>query len=233
MMATVRPMTSSRDVLDLAEPAALLGHPARSAIVLTLMGGRSVPATELARAARIRPSTASEHLARLLDGGLVAVDRRGRHRYYRLAGPHVAEAIEAFGAITDRAPSVPRPDVLPELALVRSCYRHVAGRIAVALAQGAVGDDLGLTARGKDRIEQIGVDLNGLAAADRSPIRTCNDWTERRPHIGGAVGAAVLAALLERGWLVRIQRTRALRVTAVGRAELGAVLDVRIDDLLG
>jgi DNA-binding transcriptional ArsR family regulator len=217
---------------DIAPVAALLGDPARARMAQALHDGRALPAGELARRARIAASTASEHLARLVDAGLLAVERTGRHRYYRLASLEVAHAIEALAAIAPPA----RPRTLREatigdaLAEARTCYDHLAGRLGVALAEalvarGAVedrGDAFVLGPGATVLLEQLGIDS---LSKGRPPVLRCLDWSERRPHVAGALGAALCARALEAGWVERLPTSRAVRVTPAGRrafASLGA-----------
>lgn len=196
---------------ELARVAAALGDPARSRMLAMLMGGQARTAGELALDGGVSPSTASTHLARLLDAGLVEVARQGRHRYYRLAGPEVAAAIEALmGAV-------------PALRRARTCYDHLAGSLAVAWLEAmrahghlAGPDGLVLSASGEAWCRQAGLDLDGARAARRPLCRTCLDWSERRDHLAGALGAALLRLLLERGWARRVPDSRALRVGARG-----------------
>lgn len=209
---------------DVAPVAALLGDPARAHMVQALHDGRALPAGELARRARIAASTASEHLARLVDGGLLVVERAGRHRYFRIAGPEVAHAVEALAAI---APQVP-PRTLREatigdaLAEARTCYDHFAGRFGVALADalvahGAVVDRGDAYALGPEAPEVL--ELLGVAALPtrRPPVLRCLDWSERRPHVAGGLGAAICTHALASRWVERLPTSRAVRVTPAGR----------------
>lgn len=209
--------------VDVAPVAGLLGDPARARMVQALHDGRALPAGELARRARIAASTASEHLARLVDGGLLAVERTGRHRYFRIASPEVAHAVEALAAIAPpaRPRSLREATVGDALAEARTCYDHLAGRLGVALAdalvtRGAVvdrGDAYALGPGAGDVLELLGVDL----PKRRPPVLRCLDWSERRPHVAGALGAAICAHALAAGWVERLPTSRAVRVTAAGR----------------
>jgi DNA-binding transcriptional ArsR family regulator len=209
---------------ELANFGEAIGDPSRSAILVALMGGVARPATELARVAGIAPSTATSHLARLLDAGLLVVHAQGRHRYYALAGPEVAHAVESL--VTLRAP--PRRMMSDEaLAKARTCYGHLAGTLAIAFwtrardarwvrwTDGAVA----LLPRGRDAfLRDANLPLAG---------RPCIDWTERVPHVAGPLGVATCDALIAAGWLARAKTSRALRVTARG-AERFAELGVRL-----
>jgi DNA-binding transcriptional ArsR family regulator len=209
---------------DVAPVAALLGDPARARMVQALHDGRELPAGELARRAGIAASTASEHLARLVDGGLLAAQRTGRHRYYRLAGAEVARAVEALAAIAPpRRPRTLREATVGDaLADARTCYDHLAGRLGVALAdalveRGAVidqGDAYALGPGAASVLELLGIDA---LPARRPPVLRCLDWSERRPHLAGGLGAALCTHAIASGWVERLPTSRAVRVTPAGR----------------
>ncbi|MEV7022744.1 winged helix-turn-helix domain-containing protein [Kitasatospora sp. NPDC093558] len=251
--------------MSLAQLAALLADPTRAAFCGALLDGRAWTAGELARHAGVAPSTASEHLTRLIAGGLLAEERQGRHRYVRLAGPTVATLIEdltvfaetAFartasaetavaGTAFDRTSpgSGPAPGNLREAtrrsaeARARTCYDHLAGRLGVAVAdamldRGLVGDDggLALTRDGRAWLAEQAIDLPPRAGGSgaRPVVRTCLDWTERRTHLGGALGAALCRTALERTWVRRIGTGRALRVTPDGDRALRELLGVQLE----
>ena len=224
---------------DLAPVAALIADPSRAAMLDALVGGRPRTAGELARAAGVAPSTATEHLARLESGGLVVSERRGRARHVRLAGPDVARALEALSAI---APQV-RPTGLrawnhgEALRAARSCYDHLAGVAGVDLADALVargalepGDGaFAITHAGERAFAAFGLDVPGIRGARRATARACVDWSERRPHVAGALGAALLDELLRRGWLRRRPDGRALTVTPAGAEGLAATFGVAPD----
>jgi DNA-binding transcriptional ArsR family regulator len=219
---------------DIATIAAAIGHPARGAMLLAMLGGRAVPATDLARAAGVSPSTASAHLAQLTSAGLVVVERQGRHRYHRLAGEEVAEAIERLAAIAPPIPVRSLGDSNRRTAqrAARSCYDHLAGELGVGLADrlcemGAL-DRSTLAVADPAPFAAIGIDVDGLGRGRRPLTRSCIDWTERRPHLAGALGAAVLAAFLDGGWVVRRPRGRAVAVTPRGRAGLQDALGLDV-----
>ena len=207
----------------------------RATLLLALMGGRPLTAGELAERANISPSLASAHLSRLLDGGLITVAQTGRRRYYGLAGPEVAEVIEAALTIAPARPvSGLRESRQGEaIRFVRTCYDHLAGAVGVALTDSlqrqrlleSTGSGFTLTSRGERRLEALGIDVDSLRHRRRAFARPCLDWTERRPHLAGALGSGIAGRLLELGWMRRIPGGRALRVTAEGevalRAELG------------
>ncbi|HUJ75030.1 MAG TPA: helix-turn-helix transcriptional regulator, partial [bacterium] len=213
--------------------AAAMGEPARVRMLLWLMDGRARTATELALAAEVTPSTASVHLARMRKSGLVTVVAQGRHRYVRLAGPLVARALEALGVLAHAPASglfhALTPGTPHELLAARTCYDHAAGRLGVELYDALLGrrwlvraprGDLELSAQGERGIADAGVKLDALRGARRRFAFPCLDWSERRPHLGGALGAVLLGALLDRGWVLREPDSRALIVTARGAREM-------------
>jgi DNA-binding transcriptional ArsR family regulator len=220
-----------------AEVAALAGDPARASMLHALMDGRALTASELARAAGVAPQTASGHLAKMTAAGLLVAQSQGRHRYHRLASPAVARMMEsimqvAAGIGADGEPARPIVVGPREAALraARTCYDHLAGRLGVALADAMVGRgyvELGLdagllTEPGTELLHRIGIDPGTLAGppggrARRVMCRPCLDWSERRPHLAGAVGAALCVHSLSRGWVRRIDGTRAVAVTPKGQ----------------
>jgi DNA-binding transcriptional ArsR family regulator len=219
----------------IADVGALVGEPTRAAMLLALIDGRALPAGELARAAGLSAAATSLHLAKLTQGGLLVAHKEGRHRYYRLANVDVAHALEALGVIATASP--PARALSPERAALRAartCYDHLAGVLAVALVdkmqrEGVVRPEgerhLAITPRGADWLaDTLQIDVDALAAGRRPLARGCLDWTERRPHVAGALGAAILDRLLAMRWAARIEGSRALRITTRGRvafAELG------------
>jgi DNA-binding transcriptional ArsR family regulator len=211
---------------DLASVGALLAEPSRAKVLLALSDGRSLPASMLAAEAGVAASTASHHLARLVDGGLISVATRGRHRYYTLAGQDVAELIEAVARVAPPQPvtSLREGTRAHRLRYARRCYDHLAGRLGVAVADAlVVATDGGcrVTDAGAARLSSLGVEVRAGEGA-----RACRDWTEQRLHIAGPVGRALLSALLQHGWLEPAAKTRALTVTAAGRLSLPAQLGV-------
>ncbi len=222
----------------LAETAALVGDPARANMLAALMDGRALTASELARAASVAPQTASGHLARLTAAGLLAVEQQGRHRYHRLASPGVARMLEGIMAVAEVGPAadrVRRPVVVGprDLAMraARTCYDHLAGRLAVAMADAMVeqghielsADGGAVTPDGAAFLRSLGVNLHAAEgrAAKRGGskvfCRPCLDWSERRPHVAGAVGAALCECCFTLGWVRRIEGTRAVTVTPKGQ----------------
>lgn len=198
-----------------------------------LFDGRAMPAGELARAAGVSPATGSAHLNKLLEGGLIRVRSQGRHRYYELARPEIAQALEALGAIAPPAPVRSLRDSLrmQRLRFARSCYNHLAGELALALAQALVRsgaletEEEGFRLRdgAREIFLRAGVDTRALLRDPHAHVRACIDWTQRRHHISGPLGAALLQVLLEANVLRRRGEPRALELTESGRAFLKRV----------
>lgn len=206
---------------DLAVVGSLLAEPARVRMLSALGDGRSLPASALAAEAGVAPSTASGHLARLVDGGLLDAESRGRRRYFRLRGPEVAEVLEALARVAPREPvsSLRQATRIDALCAARTCYDHLAGRLGTALmdallARGLVADEH-VTDAGVERLAELGIDLDAVPGR-RPRFRSCLDWSERRPHAAGKLGAALAARCFELGWVERLDGTRAVRVTPAG-----------------
>jgi DNA-binding transcriptional ArsR family regulator len=216
---------------DLASVGALLAEPARTKVLLALSDGRSLPASMLAAEAGVSASTASHHLARLVDGGLIDVETHGRHRYYALAGPDVADLLEAVARVAPARPitSLREGTRAHALRYARRCYDHLAGRLGVAVADALEREGFVMmtdaaytvTRVGATRFARVGIDVRSGEVA-----RACRDWTEQRSHVAGALGRALLGGFLERGWLERDAKTRALHLTRAGAAALPAELGV-------
>ncbi|MGE4527299.1 MAG: ArsR/SmtB family transcription factor [Rhodospirillaceae bacterium] len=211
----------------LAEVASLVGDAARANMLLALMGGRALTAGELAWQAGVSAQTASGHLAKLAASGAVALEKQGRHRYYRIASPAFAQAMEALMAVAAVGPARHRPIGPGDTALrtARTCYDHMAGRLGVALADALIGrgyvvmgeDAVAVTREGQRFFRDLGIDLETGVRSRRPLCRTCLDWSERRPHLAGRLGAALLDQAAARGWVVRDPGGRALTVTGAGR----------------
>jgi DNA-binding transcriptional ArsR family regulator len=265
-----RPQFIARDV-DVVPAAALIAEPTRAAMITALLDERPLAAGELARLAGVSPATASAHLARLLNGGLIKMIKQGRHRYYHLAGPEVAAAMEALAHLSTATPvqvrSLRESRDAAALAEARTCYDHLAGRAGVALLEallargilapapdggrplnggppgaGATGDNAPdggwpphagrharaapkaqlrpeafvVTADGAATLTSFGLDIGALERSRRRFAGACLDWTERKPHLNGALGAAMTTRLLGLGWIERGSRRRAVRVTPAG-----------------
>jgi len=210
-----------------------------------LMDGRALTASELARAAGVTPQTASDHLARMVAAGLVGVSQQGRHRYHRLASPAVARMIESVMQVafsTDAVKHLPLTGPRDAaLRLARTCYDHLAGRLGVAIADALAENghieltaDSGLVTRSGARLlRRIGIDLASLATTRggraRVLCRPCLDWSERRPHLAGALGAALCTLSLQQDWIRRRKDTRAVLITPMGQRSYRELLDVRLE----
>ena len=215
---------------DIAAAAALLSEPARAALILAVIEEGPLSATDLAGRAGIAPSTASEHLARLVAGGFLATNKAGRHRYYRLADPAVADAVEALALVA------PQPAVrsLREatrgqlIRYARTCYDHLAGQVGVALAHSLERERALIRRNGsyvlgpkaKARFATLGIDLAQLEGQRRPLVRSCLDWSERELHVAGALGAALTARLFELSWIRRRDGNRSVAFTEEGRERL-------------
>ena len=239
---------------DVAPVAALFADPARARILSALTDGRALAASVLADEAGVAASTASEHLARLVDAGLLAVERSGRHRYYRLADDRVGAVLEALALLAPARPvrSLRESTRAAALRRARTCYDHLAGRLGGAVTEGLLTHGALERTDGGDGIERaasdplsapvpvhpyrlgpaaesvfgrLGVDLDAVRAGRRPVLRFCVDWSEQRHHLAGALGAALLAQLEATKWVRRLPSGRALELTAFGRDGL--------DDLLG
>ena len=211
----------------IAEMAGLVGEPARATMLSALLDGRALTATELAYAARVTRQTASTHLAKLAEVGLVAPIRDGRYRYFRLASPKVAEMLDGIMAVAlqHRPRYRPLSRQARELSAARICYDHLAGRLSVDLTDSlitreyiVVGDEAAeITRAGTRFLTEFGIDPSGLNPRGRRFCRLCIDWTERRPHIAGVVGAALTKRCFDLGWTERMKHGSAVIITASGK----------------
>jgi len=221
---------------DIAAIASLVADRSRAAILHALLEGAALAAGDLARRAGVSPSTASSHLARLQAGGLVACEPDGRLRRYRLASPDVVHLLEVLAQLAPAAPALTEPAVVSarELRLARTCYDHLAGWLGCAVTDRLVaaghlrrrGDLFAVTRGGRALMSDLGIEVDRLERGRRPLARACVDWSERRPHLAGALGAAFTRELLARGWLARVRASRAVRVTGRGRAALAERLGV-------
>lgn len=224
----------------IAEIAGLVGEPARASMLTALLDGRALTAGELAYAAHVTPPTASMHLSKLAEARLIAPLKTGRHRYFRLASPRVAQMLEGIMAVAiDERPRYrPLSPLARELRSARVCYDHFAGRLGIALADCLAGrgyvllDEEGaeVTPSGAEFLARFGVDVFAVGTRRRRFCRPCLDWTERRPHIGGAVGAALANRCFELGWTERKKDSRAVVVTAAGRRGFRETFGVALDE---
>lgn len=210
--------------------AALIGDHARAEVLTALMADKALTATELADVAGVTKQTISAHLAKLLDAGLIAVDCQGRHRYFRLADRDIAHLLESLMGVAFRTGAVrlrasPRE---PALRKARVCYDHLAGELGVSIYEGMLNmgaltsdaEGLKLTASGRQLFEKLGIDTDILVAQRRTFCRTCLDWSERRYHLAGALGSAVLARIFVLGWAKQVNGTRVVKFTADGERAL-------------
>ena len=211
--------------------AAAIGEPARARMLCCLLDGRARTSTELAIVADVAPSTASVHLQRLMTQRLVKVLAQGKHRYYNLAGNNVAAALEALSVLAGGPRDAFVPNTPNQLRAARTCYDHIAGTLGVALhdrikAMGWLSGESGtdsayeLTKDGTRAFEDLGIDVAAIRALRRRFAFACVDWSERRPHLGGAVGAALLNVAMKRKWVLQELDSRALTVTRIGRREM-------------
>jgi DNA-binding transcriptional ArsR family regulator len=244
--ATAYPLSAE---VNIAPVAALMADRARASMLVALLVGRPLAASELARLASVSAPTASAHLAKMLDGGLVTAIRQGRHRYYQLSGHEVAAAIEALAQIGPTVPvrSLRQSREAAALAEARTCYDHLAGRAGVLLLDGLLregllrevagagrreaGDGLPadmadvryqVTNRGRAKMVTFGINIDTVRATRRRFAGACLDWTQREPHLGGSLGAAITTRMFELGWIERGKRVRSVRVTPDGREGLAA-----------
>ncbi len=225
-----------------AEVAALVGDPGRAAMLHALLDGRALTATELSGVAGIRPQTASGHLARLIEAGLLVAVKQGRHRYHRLASSSVAQMMESIMYVaTDAGPSTRTVRTGPRdtaLRAARTCYDHLAGTLAVALADAMIErglveitDEAGLvTERGLAFIDALGLD-DTSENRKRVFCKPCLDWSERRPHLAGRLGSALRHHSFERGWVRRVGDSRALTITPKGQQAFREHFGIRTEDL--
>lgn len=243
---------------DIASLAAVIGDRARARVLLALGDGRALAASVLAAEARVSPSTISGHLRKLVDADLLVVEPHGRHRYYRLAGPHVGRLLEALAEHARPAPVTSLREGTRANAVRdgRYCYDHLGGRLGVAIMRGlldqniiAGGDgrfypdhavrdrlsapgndvDYHLTDAGQDWVRQFGIDLDALSARRRRLIRYCTDWSEQHHHLAGALDAAIADRLLAQRWIKPAPIGRAVHLTDTGRQGLNDTLAINID----
>jgi DNA-binding transcriptional ArsR family regulator len=219
-----------------ARIGAMIGVPARANMLAAMAGGQALTATELAMYAGVTPQTASSHLKKMMDANFIAVEKQGRHRYYRLADPRVADVLEPLAQSIPDGPVVHRKPfkILSELRASRMCYDHLAGVLGVALAdalrkEGFVtkdDQDFHPTEAGAVFFASLGIDLGQLKEKRRHFARRCLDWSERRPHVGGALGAALADTFIKNGWIEQVTDTRKVILTNQGQSALKAKLSI-------
>jgi DNA-binding transcriptional ArsR family regulator len=219
------------DDAGIARIAALLADPARAKILRVLIDGTMRPAGELAYSANISAQSASAHLAKLVDGGLLSHEAQGRHRYYKLANAQVADVIESLASLSvaARRPAphrvLPTPSTPIQFLNARTCYDHLAGETAVRVCEAMIksrwlsqqGNDFRVTTLGEKELASLDVDLAAARQSRRVFARACVDLTQRRPHVGGALGAALLDLYVSRGWILRARRSRIVSITPKGQ----------------
>ncbi len=214
---------------DVSIVGALLAEPARAAMLTALWGGVALPASELAARAGVTPSTASTHLNRLLDAAWITVERHGRHRYFRLASSDIAQMLESIAGVAPLAPvrSLSAHQTTQSLRIARSCYDHLAGELGVALTDALLAQDIltndgatvHVSAHGTAFFQARGVTLPPPTSR-RTYARFCLDWSERRDHLAGALGTAILTTWIAQRWVERTPQSRALRLTSAGIEQL-------------
>ena len=223
--------------VDISAIAPLIGDSTRAQILWALIGGLARPAGELAMSANVAPQTASAHLAKLLEGKLLTAEVHGRHRYYRLASPEVAAVIEALATVAPRTSRLDRQKAEESnpLAFARTCYNHLAGTLAIQITNALQERGVLIPARDKQYrvtdegelwFKEFGIDIEELPHRSNTLARQCLDWTERRHHLAGALGAALLQRLLQMRWVARLEKTRRVRLTIKGQEELRRLLGI-------
>ena len=224
---------------NIADIAALMGEPSRATMLVALLGKEALPASELAYKAHISPQTASSHLSKLVAGKLLAVERHGRHRYYRLASDEVGRFIETLASIAPPpriSPIAGTEEGVKAIKYARTCYDHLAGKVAVEIARAMEssgwlareGRNFEVTAVGEGRLGDLGINVEELRRCRRAFSPQCLDWSERQHHIAGALGAALLDRMLTLKWVARTRGTRCVRVTLEGRKSLSRILNLRV-----
>lgn len=227
---------------NIAPVAMLLADPARAAMLWAVSDGRALPAGELSRIGHVTPSAGSAHLSKLVTGGLLAVERHGRHRYYRLVNPAVVRVLEAMATVAQPtlAGSLKEAHAASAIRLARTCYDHLAGFLGVCLT-GALVEQSALVLNGREyivtdtglaRFATLGINVDRVRETARRthrPLtRACLDWSERRYHLAGALGAALVTSLLELSWVERTPASRALRITNEGRRAFRREFEVQL-----
>lgn len=216
--------------------AALIGDPIRANILWALLDGRAYTASELAVTVDTTPQNLSMHLGKLIKADLLSVEIQGRHRYYSFSRPEVAYAVESLAGLLPTKPKEAAVKEDPPIRTCRTCYDHLAGRVGVALTETLVkqrfldhtGNNFSPTPKGIRWFNELGIDCEALRDERRSFARACLDWTERRPHLAGSLGAAILQKMFDDSWLRRIPNTRAVLVTPKGRKALSDLLHLSV-----
>jgi DNA-binding transcriptional ArsR family regulator len=220
---------------EISTLAGLMADPARARILWSLIDGTTRPAGELAYSARVSAQSASAHLAKLVAGGLISCEPHGRHRYFRIASSEVAAVVEGLASLgAAKRPRSPRPplpsaSVPVEFLNARTCYGHLAGEKAVRVLEAMLerrwlvvtGRDYSITRLGEMNLTQLGIDIGAARSKRRVFARACVDLTQRRPHLGGALGDALLDVYVKQGWIQRYPRSRVVAITPKGDAAFG------------
>jgi DNA-binding transcriptional ArsR family regulator len=224
---------------DIAEIAALMGEPSRAMMLVALLTKEALPASELASQALISPQTASSHLSKLVAGRLLTVEQHGRHRYYRLASDDIGRAIESLAIIAPPPPAAhntQEDERLKTVRYARTCYDHMAGKVAVAITRELeqreflmrAGRAYEVTESGKEWFRNLLIDTDKLRTNRRAFALQCLDWTERQYHVSGALGAALLDRLLNLKYIARARTPRCIRVTIEGKRALNRLLNLNL-----
>ena len=226
---------------DLATVASLIGDPSRASILSALMSGEALPASELAYRAQITPQTTSSHLTKLLEGGLIKVNKVGRHRYYSLKNHDVAQMLEVLQRIApiSKATPIRNRHISPELCFARTCYDHLAGKLGVAVTQVLIEQEYliqdeeiyTVTSKGEDLLNRWEIDVQSLQKQRRKFAFPCVDWSERNFHIAGSLGAAIAEYFFQSKWVKRIPHTRALAVTTLGDETIDRQFGLRLTSI--
>lgn len=221
---------------DLGSIAALIGDPVRANILWALLDGRAYTASELAVTVETSPQNLSMHLSKLIKADLLSVEIQGRHRYYAFSRPEVAYAVESLAGLLPPKPKEAAVKEDPPIRTCRTCYDHLAGKVGVAFTEGLVkqklldhtGKIFNPTSKGVRWFQEMGIDCEALKEQRRSFARACLDWTERRPHLAGSLGAAILQKMFDDNWLRRLPNTRAVQVTPKGRKAMSELLHLAV-----
>jgi len=226
------------DAHTISSIGSLIGDPTRAIVLSSLLNGDAWSAGELARAAGVTPQTISSHLALLVDAGLLGRAVQGRHRYYRLAKPEIANMLESLTSMATSGLRKPKREirVAPAMRHARTCYDHLAGGVAVAIVEAMIARDLidygdrdfTISDKGRAFFDELDIDCDALARQKRGFALQCLDWTERRYHLAGSLGAELLNTFNRKRWISRVKGTRAMRVTRSGQTAFSDLLGIRL-----
>lgn len=224
--------------IKFSEIASLLGDKSRSAMLWCLLDGRAYTAMELSTCANVSAQAASNHLKKLIEANILQVEKQGRHRYYRYASSEVAQVIESMASlvsVSEKVKKTKKPEQ-NDITYARTCYDHLAGEVGVKITDALLANGIidlfektyKVTSLGKSWFDSVGIDMDQLILQKRSFAHPCMDWSERRHHIAGAVGASLLTIMIEKDWIRKIKNSRGVVFTAKGRAEIKKYLDLEI-----